>query len=306
MRKSVVLAALAVLAFAVSAGETEAYINGLEGLKCASVPPPGIYFRSYELYYHADELHDGKGDNVHVGFSADVAATAQRAIWVTDRIKDYLGGANFGMHAIVPVIYSDVKMSRIENPDGSIGSHDKDIGIGDIVVSPVLLSWNKKRFDVSLDYELWMPTGDNDRNNPSLPGKGFWTNLFTLGATGYLDEERQWTISVLSRYELHSQKKDYHFTPGDDFHFEWGFGKSFKQGFEVGAVGYCEWQMTGDMGSGAFGAHFKKDRVYAAGVEGNYFIKEIGTHLSLRVLREFGAENRPEGIKTMLTFTKRF
>jgi hypothetical protein len=250
------------------------------------VPPPGIYFRSYELYYHADALHDGKGENLPVGFKADVAATAQRAIWVTDRIKDYLGGANFGMHAIVPVIYSNVRLSRLELPDGSIGVHDKDIGIGDIVVSPVLLSWNKKRFDVSLDYELWMPTGDNDRNNASLPGKGFWTNLFTLGATGYLDEERQWTISVLSRYELHSQKKDYHYTPGDDFHFEW--------------------QLDDDAGSGAFGAHYKKDRVYAAGVEGNYFIKDIGTHLSLRVLREFGAENRPEGIKTMLTFTKRF
>ncbi|MCY3022251.1 MAG: transporter [Planctomycetota bacterium] len=299
MRCSGVVTGLAVLVFAAAAwaGETEHYINGLEGIKCASVPPPGIYYRNYDLWYHASELHDRNGKNVDLGFNLDVVASAQRAIWVTDRIKDIIG-CDFGMHAVVPFVYQDVKMSRI-------GVDDQRIRVGDIFVCPVLLSWHKKRFDLALDYELVMPTGDLDRSEPATPGKEFWTHLFTFGGTGYLDEEKTWTVSLLSRYEIHSEKRNAHITPGHDFHFEWGVGKAFKKGFEVGAVGYCQWQLTDDQGSGVYWGH-SKDRVYGAGAEANYFIKTIKLHASLRFIREFGARDRPEGNMTMLTLTKRF
>jgi hypothetical protein len=130
--------------------------------------------------------------------------------------------------------------------------------------------------------------------------------MFTLGGTAYLDEEKSWTLSVLSRYEMHSKKDGEHVRPGDDLHFEWGLGKSFKQGFEVGAVGYCEWQVSPDRGSGVYWGHYNRDRVYAVGPEANYFIKQIGVHASLRYEREFGAQSRPEGNTTTLSFTKKF
>jgi len=294
----IVLGAL-LLAASVGAGETEAYINGLEGLKCASIPPPGIYFRSYQFWYAANEVKDGKGKNVPVGFDLDVVASAQRGIWVTDRIKDYIGGGNFGMHAVVPFVYSDVDMSRL-------GVHDQRTRVGDIIVSPLLLSWNKKRFDLALDYELFIPIGDLDKSEPATLGKEFWTHQFSFGGTAYLDEKKTWSISILPRYEIHSEKRNAHVKPGNDFHFEWGVGKSFTQGFEVGAVGYCTWQVTGDKGSGVYWGHTNRDRVYAAGAEGNYFIKPIKLTASLRCMKEFGAVSRPEGLMTMLTFTKRF
>jgi hypothetical protein len=176
--------------------------------------------------------------------------------------------------------------------------------VGDICFSPVVLSWHKKRYDLAFAYEIFMPTGDKDQ--PATPGKEFWTHELTFGATGYLDEAKSWTASVLARYEFHTQQDNTYITPGNDFHFEWGIGKQFKKGFEVGAVGYCAWQTTEDKGRGVYWGH-SKDRVFAAGVEANYFIKPIiQTAISLRLLKEFGAQDRPEGYMTTLTLTKRF
>lgn len=292
-----VLAALVV--FGAAAGETQAYPLGVEGLKCGSVPPPGIYYRTYQYWYHAPDLQGDGGRDLHLGFDLDAFVSAQRGIWVTDRIKDYLGGGNFGMYALVPLVYQDVKMSRL-------GVDDERARVGDIIFCPVLLSWNKKRFDLALAYEVYVPTGDRDRDEAGTPGKEYWTHQLTVGATGYLDKERTWSISVLPRYEIHQGRQNAHFQAGDDFHFEWGIGKAFKQGFEVGAVGYCQWQLSADKGRDAFGAHYNRDKVFAAGVEGNYFLKPIKTHLSLRCMKESGAENRPEGWTTCLTLTKRF
>jgi len=288
---SLVLCLLGALA---AAGDTEHYVNGVEGLSAASVPPPGIYYRNYEVWYHSTELKDHHGNSVPLGFDLDVVASVHRGIWITDRIKDIIG-CDFGMHALVPVIYEDVRLSRL-------GVDDNRTRVGDLMFSPVLLSWHKKRFDLSFDYELYMPTAD--RHEPATPGKEFWTHLCTFGGTAYIDEAKTWTFSLLSRYEIHSEQHNTHVTPGNDFHFEWGAGKSFKQGFQVGAVGYCQWRVTNDSGSGA--TDFSRNRVYAAGVEGNYMIKAIGLHTVLRWEKEFLARNRPEGMITTLNFNKRF
>jgi hypothetical protein len=63
--------------------------------------------------------------------------------------------------------------------------------------------------------------------------------------------------------------------------------------------------VTEDKGRGVFWGH-NRDRVHALGLEGNYFIKPIKMALSLRALKEFGAHDRPEGVTTTLTLTKRF
>lgn len=294
-----VLLAVVILVPGLSAGETETYVNGVEGIKAASAPPPGVYWRNYNLCYRATELKDDDGDNVHIGFRTNVLASVHRGIWMTDRIKDVIG-ANFGMHVIVPVVHSDVKLSRL-------GVDDDRTRIGDIDFTPVILSWHKKRYDLILAYGVTFPTGDSHQADEAATlGKEHYTHMLSFGGTGYLDKAREWSFSLLARYEVHSEKKNRNYTAGQDFHFEWGLGKSFKQGFEVGLAGYCQWQTTKDQGSGVTWDRGVRDRVFAAGVEGNYFIKPVGLTVDLRLLKEFGAVDRPEGMIGTLTLTKRF
>lgn len=60
------------------AGETGHYVNGVEGIKAGTVPPPGLYYRLYGVSYSADTLRDGDGNDLDVGFDLTVHALVNR------------------------------------------------------------------------------------------------------------------------------------------------------------------------------------------------------------------------------------
>lgn len=303
MKQSKILVLAAVLLVAVGASSwAQSYKNGAEGIQGASVPPPGFYWRSYLVNYQTDRLRNADGESAAQDFNVDVWATSQRFIWMTDKFRDYLGGADYGCHVIVPVVDTRFAMGPI---------HDSDLGFGDVDVSPMILAWHQKRFDWVLAYEVFLPTAPSDNtvpgvkvDQPALPGSGYYTHMITAGCTYYMDEAKTWSVSVLPRYEVHTVKDDTDVRRGDDFHFEWGVGKALAPGFQVGVVGYCQWQVTEDSGSDRGPAD--RDRVFAAGPEVTYLIKPLGLMSSLRVEKEFAAEDRPEGLTSVLTLTKPF
>jgi len=76
------------------------YPVGAEGIKGASLPPPGIYLRDYNFFYTADKVNG-------LPFGVDIFAYVQapRLIWMT---KEEIFGANYGMDVIVPFAYKNV------------------------------------------------------------------------------------------------------------------------------------------------------------------------------------------------------
>jgi len=110
------------------------YVSGVEGIKCASIPPAGVYVRLYN-YYTAEEMRDKDGKKFDPGFDLTVYAAALRAIWITDK---KLMGANFGMDAVVPFVYTDIKMDALNMKDDAFE-------LGDIYVEPCLLAWTTVR-----------------------------------------------------------------------------------------------------------------------------------------------------------------
>ena len=258
------------------------YPNGIEGIKAGSVPPPGFYYKMYNVFYTADTYKD-----LDVSFNVTTLVNAHRFIWITDH---KILGADYGMDMVVPLMNVDLKIN---------GAKFSQSGLGDIFFEPLILSWHAPRYDLSFGAGAWAPTGKFDKNEPASPGKDMWTPMFSLGGTYYFDAAKTWSGSVLARYEIHSEQNDTDLRPGDDFHFEWGVGKSIGA-WEVGATGYCQWQVTnGDEGT-------PKDRVYAIGPEASVFLPPVKMLLTLRSLVEFGAEQRSEGVFTTLVLTKIF
>jgi len=68
----------------------EHYVSGIEGIKGASVPPPGTYYKMYNAFYQADDLNNDNGDTVLDNFYLTVFANAHRFIWISKDIK-FLG-----------------------------------------------------------------------------------------------------------------------------------------------------------------------------------------------------------------------
>ncbi|QTA92853.1 SphA family protein [Desulfonema magnum] len=277
------------------AGAENEYPNGIEGIKAASLPPPGFYYRMYNVLYTADTNTDKDGDELDIDFDLTLFANAHRFIWVSD--WKFLG-ADFASNIIVPIFNIDLEI-------GALGVDDSQFGLGDIFIEPFVLAWHGSQYDTVFAMGVWAPTGQYDKDEPASPGKDMWTWMGTVGGTYYFDTAKTWSASILARYEIHGEKDELEVTPGDDFHFEWGIGKTLEKFWDIGLTGYCQWQVSDDEDeSGA--AYGEKDSVYAIGPEVSVFIPSAKLFISLKNQWEFGAEDRSEGNFMCLNFTKIF
>jgi hypothetical protein len=278
---------------------TAHYVPGVEGIKAASLPPPGIYLRDYNVFYIANTLNDSHGNSIS---SADpnafIYANVPRLIWITE--WKVLGGF-IGFDALIPLQYTDLAVS---SPGGRFDN--SSFGVGDLF-GEVTWSAHPGQFDFSLAYGLWGPTGDSSPSEPNTEaGMGYWTQMITAGATWYPDAEKKWAISALNRYEINSVKDGTDYSPGDAWTLEGGISRALSKTVDLGVVGYYQMQTTASSGNtgGSFSA--TRDKVAAVGPEISVFYPRVTLGWSIRYLYEFMSENRLQGQTIAFTLTKRF
>jgi hypothetical protein len=272
------------------------YAPGLEGIKAATLPPPGLYLRDYNLFYYSDRLNNSNGREIkEADVEAFIYANAPRLVWITD--YKLLGGY-LGFDALIPLQYTSLEANT---PGGRY--KDSTFGIGDLF-GEVTLSWHGKQYDAAIGYGIWAPTGDSSAGLTTRAGQGFWTHMFTAGATFYPDEAKKWSISALNRYEINTEKKYTDITRGDVWTIEGGIGRMLTPTIEAGVVSYYQRQLESDKGASAQPG--SRDWVVAVGPELAGFYPRIMFGWSIRYLYEVEAVNRLQGHTTVLTLTKRF
>jgi hypothetical protein len=275
------------------------YAPGVEGIKAASLPPPGFYVRDYNYFYWANHFNDLSGNRVAAAApSVFTYVNLPRLLWITE--TKLLGG-NVGVDGFLPLVYQKVD---ITTPGGTFNGNN--FGVGDLFVEGTL-SWHTKQFDFALASGVDMPTGDSpSRFGPTpKPGLGYWTFMQTAGATWYIDEKKTWAVSALNRYEFNTEQRDTDVTYGQAYTLEWGVSKGVCKAADVGVVGYYQQQVTGNSSEPAnpLRGH---DRVAAVGPEVTMAFPEQMFFMSLRYNYEFMAEGRAQGNSICLTLTKRF
>lgn len=270
------------------------YPAGVEGIKAASLPPPGFYIRDYNIVYFSDRLNDKKGDKVPLKFHVASYVNGFRAIWMTEW---KIFGADYGMDVLIPLVFADVRAGAAK---------DNTVGLGDIYLEPLLLAWHPEQTDLVIAYGFWAPTGHFNRARLANPGKGFGSHMLTFGITWYPDKDKVFAASFLNRYEIHTRNHDLNITPGDTYTLEWGLSRNYGT-IDVGLIGYYQQQVDSDHGRGISAVSGKaRDRVFAVGPEVNVFFPKLTLFASLRYNREFSARDRPEGNTLTLTLTKRW
>ena len=296
---------LLAVALAAIPGELQAqpdahYVPGIEGIECATLPPPGFYFRDYNVFYLGEQLNNSGGHNyAPPGFQAMVYATVPRAIYISD--YKVLGG-NLGGDVVLPFVYSSYR--NAPSPGGLVSG--STIGVGDFYGEGTL-SWHPKQFDIGAAVGFWAPTGNSSGPPQTQPGSGFWTPELTLGATWHLDEARTWAISALNRYEFNGEYNNTGVTPGQAWTLEWGLSKKLIKTLDCGIVGYYQQRVTASTGNEPLAASlFPYSRVAAVGPEVNIFFPSIKLWTALRYNYEFMAENRVQGHTFAIVLTKAF
>jgi hypothetical protein len=288
-------AALMALATLAQAQPTAHYVPGVEGIKAASLPPPGVYVRDYNVFYTADQLNGPTGSDVSPeapGGRAFLYANVPRVIWITDQ---QLFGGFLGLDALIPLQYTEIKRDNF--------FHDQTFGLGDFMLEG---TWSKHldRVDLALGYAFYAPTGDSAPPPSTRAGLGYWTHMLTAGATVFFDADKRWALSALNRYEFNTENHDTDITPGQAYTLEWGlsYAANQKKTIDLGVVGYYQQQVNSDTHQPAA----LRDRVAAIGPEVSLFCSKLGVNTSIRYLYEFMAESRFQGHTIAITFTKRF
>jgi hypothetical protein len=281
------IAGLCTLPNLLQAQPTAHYAPGLEGIKAASLPPPGFWLRDYNWFYYANQVNDSQGHKIGAADAeAFVYANVPRLVWITEAKP--LGGY-LGVDALVLLKYTYLK---------GLG---QTFGVGDAFFEGTW-SWHLKQWDMSLGAGVWAPTGDFSRNNPTLAGSGYWGEMLTAGATWYPDEAKRWALSVLNRYEFNQEQEDTHITPGQAYTVEGGLSYGVSKTVDVGAISYYQQKVTTDSGAGA---SKERNRVAGIGPEISAFFPSAMLGVSLRYAYEFMAESRLQGHTIALTVTKK-
>jgi len=301
MKRAGLVWMLLACAAATAAGqETAPYPNGTSGLKAGTVPPPGHYWLMYNRFYQVERTTDASGHGAMVNgepmrLTLDAFANVHRFIHVAD-IK--ILGAEYSWNVVLPVVNIDMRM-------GAFGIEDEAWKLGDFNAEPFVVEWKEERWDFGYLYGFFAPTASHDDARPAFPGKGYWTHYLGAAGTYYFDEEKTWTASFLSRYEMPGEREGEDFTAGDNFSFEWGLGKTCDEVLTAGVSGYCSWQTTDDKGADAVNPTVR-DRVFAVGPEIQYFSAKYKLAYQFRYWWEFAARDRAEGQIMCFTLVKPF
>lgn len=227
------------------------YVPGIEGVKAASVPPPGVYYKGYYVNYDVD----GSAD-------VTVNALAHRLIWVTE--QRILGG-DLTLETILPMINEKVKAGG--------ATVKSESGLGDLYLGGVI-GWHGERWDAVGGIGYWADTGDKDK-----VGQGHDGIMLTFGGTYKLNQAGDITLSGLGRYEINGDKSGGE-TVEDNLTLEWGLGKAYGT-LDVGVIGYFTREMSGS----------NKEERNALGMSVGKFWPSIMLGADIAAYKEFGYEN---------------
>ena len=291
------------------------YILGTLGLLGGAQAPEGIYYQNIFSYYNASRPlnFDVQGEllrkelNLHGSLDLYVD---QNIIGITTPFK--ILGANYGAFIDIPFDHVHGTGNASLDISGEIFDFSRSFSrersatasfnIADIYVEPIDLGWHWSQLDVLATFGFFAPTGSYNSSDLINNGLGRWAEMFGLGAVGYLDAARSWSVSAMTRYVTHQSQQGIDLRVGDQFLLEWGVGKTWRPAswkpwvaqLDTGVVGYAEWQVTDNRGS--IIPRVLRD------VKGNAFA--VGPEIAattkfgrffFRYEFEFGNKNEPQG-----------
>jgi hypothetical protein len=307
------------------AAEIGHYVGGLVNIRDYQLPAaPGFYAALYNYYYQSGRVNDlngnekdtvtiqpgpGPGLTLDIDPDVDVYALAPALIWVSEW---KVLGATYGALILPSFGNASVGASLSTQFGQGINADTSQFGIGDWYFQPLWFGWHLEHFDFSLAYGFYAPTGKYDTDQKTFPvvgtvrvesadniGLGFWTNQFQGAATWYPWVNKATAVAIALTYEIHSEKEDFHVTPGQDLSLNWGISQYLPLDkdqtwlVEIGPAGYEQWQVTSDDGRNA--ANGVLDQVHAAGGQVGITSVKHEAAVNFHYFREYASEDRFEG-----------
>ncbi len=288
------------------AGGTNLMLGGTT-FQTPVIPNAGFYYGNYVNYYHANRINDGNGTNVVPGLRLDAVVDYNQFVYVT---PFELGDFKLAVGAVVP-------FATIRQEAGGIV--DRESGLGDILLQPLIVGWEQGNFHVALVQGFFMPTGKYDAESQLNIGRNTWAYQPQL-SLGYVDPTG-WEATTTLSYITSSKNRDAMFSAlnptgadyrsGNELGIDFAVGYNFTPRFELGVTGYYYKQLSDDKISEPLSnqalqefADGLRGQVAAIGIGARY-LSDFG-EFYVHVEREFAARNRSEGTSAWLRWNVSF
>lgn len=263
---------------------------------------PGWLVEETGGYYHAGSFSDAHGSRIP-GANELTSVSSVTHVGYLSKLK-ILGGF-YGTEILIPLV--DVDMKTDFGPRG----HKQ--GLGDLVVSPVILQWTDQRlFGMPLFQRVVvpvvLPTGAYDRHRVVNTGN----HLVNLNPYYSFTLQPSQTLEVSARLHfLWNSRNEDPFVglgatstqPGQAFHANYAVSLKIAEGIRIGVNGYALQQLTEDKVNG-LGQPNSKERVFAIGP--GLKISQQTLSVYLNGYFESGTQNRPQGTKLIFRASKVF
>lgn len=273
-------------------------------------PPPGLFVLWYNVYASSNKYIDRDGkefsnirlDQIHpdlpnIDVSLDVNAfvSVPGVFWASP--FKILGGARYMAGISQSYVYADVSILT-ERSGGIIDttitrvSEDKVSGFSDLFIAPLGLSWGLDRFDVTLFYGFYAPTGKYETGGSDATGLGFWTHQVQGYGYYYPVADKSTAIMLGLTYELNGKIKDIDVSPGNRFSLEWGASQYLSEQFELGVHGGHNWQISDDTGNDVYWDAGYHDRRSTVAFSANYWPWTERLSINLKYAFDFDIRQR--------------
>ena len=242
MKKSKFIFILAALLLGVTSAHAkegaDQYANGAENWFTGALPPAGWYYINYFGYY-TGELRDGAGDKVSVGGSTPSVSAVFNAFRILDITKLKIAGADYGVHAIVPVVYQSLNLG---------GGANSVTSVGDMTIDPLVLGWHHPQWHAVAAFDINLPTGHYEKNDPRVCVGAHYYSFEPILALSYMPKSG-WEASAKLMYNIKTTNQATNYHSGQELHADFVAGKHLGA-WMLGTQGYAVKQMTDDTISG--------------------------------------------------------
>jgi len=277
---------LALLSSTASAGEggSGVYTPGASSFFEGMLPPPGNYVAQYFLFYSANRLNDNNGNKVPIDFKVQAIASATRYVKSTDKT---FFGARYGWSALVPLVDLDLTVN---------GTTQTTSGLGDVVVTPIILNWNWEKFNLILGNDLFIPVGPYDKNASLNIGTNTWGVSQIVATTWF--PTKGFEVNSKNNFIYRFKNGATNYKSGAEFIGEYAAGQNFGN-WQFGIQGYLRYQFSNDTSEDAAAqaaidaSGGNRAGVFAIGPAFRYNLK--GVQLYAAYEREVWAQNLPQG-----------
>ena len=281
-----------------SFAQSGAYLPGVLGVRDYANPgQSGLFLIDYNLFLNADSYVDRNGDETtsiqgplgnELTLDIDVGGYINSLMFVyaSPKIKA-LGNAQY-LFIAAPAyntVNTRVALGELINDQTIEGGVS---GFGDLAVSPLMLSWQLGKFDLTGGYLFYAPTGRYATGASDNLGIGHWSHIVQVASYYYPVADKSTALMVMPTYELHSNLKDADVKPGSRFGLEYGISQYFSERFEISLQGGHIWQVGEDSGNDVYWDRSVKDKMSVFGVAAGYWLLPGALYSNFKYSTNYG------------------